>query len=190
MSDYSNGTAEYLEGAHFQKDNVLDYQNKSIDEILQQFEPLVKKQILSLQIYKNQEDFYQIGLIGLWEAYQRFDPEKGAFPSFAQITVRGKMLQHMKDQVRFEQRHTSVSDEILEYLEDTESERPLEREMILSYCDGLSDKQLMWVKHAIIDNKKLREIAEIEGVPANHIKSWRREALRKLLKNYQEIHRG
>lgn len=189
MSGYSNDTAEYLEGAHFQKDNNLVYQNKSIEDILLQFEPMIKKQLLLLQVFKGQEEFYQIGLIGLWEAYQRFDPEKGPFPAFAQKTVRGKMLQHMKEQAGFEQRYTTVSDEILEFIEDTDSERPLEREIILSYCDGLSERQLAWVKHAIIENKKLREIAEVEGVPANHIKSWRREALKKMLKNYHEIHR-
>lgn len=190
MSDYSSGTAEYLEGAHFQKDNVLIYQNKSIEEILLQFEPMVKKQILSLQVFKGQEEFYQIGLIGLWEAYQRFDPEKGPFPAFAQKTVRGRMLQHMKELARFEQRYTVVSDEVLEFIEDTGSGVLLEREIILSYCDGLSERQLAWVNHAIIENKKLREISKIEGVPANHIKSWRREALRKMLKNYLEIHRS
>lgn len=149
---------------------------------------MVKKQILSLQIYKNQEDFYQIGLIGLWEAHQRFDPEKGFFPAFAKTTVRGKMLEHMKKQIRFDQHHTAISDEILELTLDPDQEKPLEREMILSYCEGLSKKQLAWVKHAIIDNKKLREIAKIEGVETSSIKSWRREALKKMLKNYQEIH--
>lgn len=160
----------------------------SIEDVLLKFEPMVKKQILSLQVYKNQEEFFQIGLIGLWEAYQRFDPEKGPFPAFAQKTVRGKMQQHMKERSRFEQRNTTISDEMLEFIEDPKLDLPLERETILSYCEGLSEKQLTWVKYAIIENRKIREIAEIEGVDAERIKSWRREALKKMLKNYQEIH--
>lgn len=39
--------------------------------------------IRSLHIYKNEEEFYQIGLIGLWEAQQRFDEQKGRFFNFA-----------------------------------------------------------------------------------------------------------
>lgn len=97
MSEYSKDTAEYVEGVHLQKDKLLVYQIKTVEEVLVQFEPMVKKQMLSLQIYKNQDEFFQIGLIGLWEAYNRFDSEKGAFPAFAQMTVRGKMLTHFKE---------------------------------------------------------------------------------------------
>jgi len=166
----------------------LAYQNKTFEEILLQFEPMVKKQILLLQIYKNQDEFFQIGLIGLWEAYHRFDPEKGAFPAFAQTTVRGKMMRHLYSESLFDQYHTELSYEMLEYISDPFSVEPMQREMILSYCTGLSDKQLTWVMQGIFENKKPREIAEIEGVPVDRVKSWRKEALKKILKNYREIH--
>ncbi|MEC1771892.1 sigma-70 family RNA polymerase sigma factor [Schinkia azotoformans] len=166
----------------------MDYQNKSIEDILLQFEPMVKKQMLSLQIYKNQEEFFQIGLIGLWEAHQRFNPEKGVFPAFAQMTVRGKMLSHLRKETTFEAHHTGLSEEMFDVIAMPEHEDPLERENILSYCKGLSDKQLTWVMQGIFENKKPKEIAENEGVPVDRVKSWRREALKKILKNYQEIH--
>lgn len=166
------------------------YQNKSIEEVLMQFEPMVKKQMLSLQIYKSQEEFFQIGLIGLWEAYRRFDPEKGAFPAFAQSTVRGKMLVHLREENNFDQQHATFTEEMLESIPDYGVSDPLERELILSYCDGLTDKQLNWVIQGIIENKKPGEIAEKEGVPVDRVKSWRKEALKKILRNYRDIHNG
>lgn len=176
------------QGAHLRKDNFLDYQKKSYEEVLQLFEPMVKKQILSLQIYKNQEEFIQIGKIALWEAYHRFNPEKGAFPAFAQSTVRGKMLHHMGKEYRFDQNRTELTAEMVEVLPDPRIDCPLEKEIILSYCDGLTNNQLTWVIQGIIEGKKPKDIAKQEGVPVIRVKNWRREALKKLLKNYRKIH--
>lgn len=162
------------------------YKEKSLEEVLVQFEPMVKKQILSLQIYKNQEEFFQIGLIGLWEAYTRFDPEKGTFPSFAQLTVRGKMLTHLKKESQFDEHHAAFSDEMVEIISDPSRDEPLEKEIILSYCQGLTDKQLKWVMQGILANQKPSEIAKTEGVSVDRIKGWRKEALKKILKNYNE----
>lgn len=164
------------------------YENKSIEDVLLQFEPMVKKQMLSLQIYKNQEEFFQIGLIGLWEAHQRFNPEKGFFPAFAQMTVRGRMLDYLKKERAFDEHHTVFGEDMLESVPALDDEDPLEREVILSYCKGLSDKQMTWVMQGIFENKKPKEIAVELGVPVMRVKNWRREALKKMLRNYQEIH--
>ena len=149
---------------------------------------MIKKQILALKIYKNQEDFFQVGMIGLWEAYHRFDPQKGAFPAFAQTTVRGKMMTHLKKESQFEQRHVDFTDEWLGVIAEASHDDPLERELILSYCEGLTDKQLTWVIAGIIENKKPSDIAEEMGIPVDRVKGWRREALRKILGNYRVIH--
>ncbi|WP_017756520.1 sigma-70 family RNA polymerase sigma factor [Calidifontibacillus oryziterrae] len=172
------------ESAHFGKDHFLPYQNQSFEEVLQQFEPLVKKQISALRIYKNHDEFFQIGLIGLWEAYCRYNPEKGPFPPFAQATVRGKLLTHIKKENRHAEHQAELSDEMLEVVADPSPSQMLEREIVLSYCHGLTANQRKWVIYGIIENKKPKEIAELEGVPVSHVKVWRRDALQKLRRKY------
>lgn len=159
----------------------------SIEEVLLQFEPMVKKQMATLQIYKNQEDFFQIGLIGLWEAYNRYNPEKGAFPAFAQVTVRGKMLTHLRKEMHAAEDLTVLSDEMLEVIADPNEQYLLEREEVLSYCQGLTEKQLKWVMLGILENKKPQEIAEIEAVSVENVKGWRKSALKKIFKNYEQL---
>lgn len=149
---------------------------------------MVKKQMVALQIYKNQDDFFQIGLIGLWEAYNRYDPDKGTFPAFAQVTVRGKMLTQLRKEIHIAEHQVILNDDMLEVIPDPNSEELLERDVIFSYCQGLTEKQLKWVTQGILENKKPMEIAESEGVPVERIKGWRKEALRKIAKNYKEIH--
>jgi DNA-directed RNA polymerase len=47
----------------------------SFQEVVEKEEWLIKRIIKHLHIYKNQDEFYQEGLIGLWEVYVRFHPE-------------------------------------------------------------------------------------------------------------------
>ena len=57
------------------------------------YEGMIVNQIKKLGIYQDYEEYYQCGLIGLWYAYERFDPEKGSFPAYAVVTVRGYILE-------------------------------------------------------------------------------------------------
>lgn len=62
------------------------------EKIVSNYKPMIKKQLQSLNLYKDYEDYYQVALIALWEAYQKFDPERGIFSTFAIATVRGRLL--------------------------------------------------------------------------------------------------
>jgi RNA polymerase sigma factor (sigma-70 family) len=155
------------------------------EEVAKNFEPLIKSQIKGLRIYRDFDLYYQCGLIGLWEAYSRFQPEKGSFPAFAMQTIRGKMLSELKRESRYEEQHTAVEQSIIDTIADDEaSSSVLAEEIVASYCETLSPKQKLWVEQAIILQKKQREIAEEFGVSSETVKSWRKEALKKLRENH------
>ena len=50
------------------------------EQLAANYSKMIYSIIHSLGIYKNQDEFYQIGLISLWEASQQFDEQKGLFP--------------------------------------------------------------------------------------------------------------
>ena len=64
--------------------------------------------IHSLHIYKNHDEFYQIGLIALWEASNQFDETKGAFLSYAYATVKGRILTEIAKQKQDKRREIYI----------------------------------------------------------------------------------
>jgi RNA polymerase sigma factor (sigma-70 family) len=147
---------------------------------------IIKSAIKDLHIYKNLDEYYQEGLIGFWEAYERFDPTKGAsFRTFAYRTIRGKLLTYLKRAKRNEDHEAVLSDTVIEITADVQTEAPFESEIISRYCIGLTDAQKKWVYKSFIEDKGPMQIAGEEGVSLETVKSWRRYALQKMKRNIE-----
>ncbi|WP_374934005.1 sigma factor [Neobacillus driksii] len=65
---------------------------ESFDELVVQYQPMIHKIIQSLHIYKDEDEFCQTGLIGLWEAAQSFDERKGCFSNYAYTYMKGENI--------------------------------------------------------------------------------------------------
>ncbi|EMY5506633.1 RNA polymerase subunit sigma-70 [Bacillus wiedmannii] len=74
------------------------------------YEGMIVNQIKKLGIYQDHEEYYQCGLIGLWHAYERYDAEKGSFPAYAVITVRGYILERLKKESALQERNVYVGE--------------------------------------------------------------------------------
>jgi RNA polymerase sigma factor (sigma-70 family) len=160
-------------------------ENQCFEDIVSKYEPIIKHQIKKLRIYKEHEIFYQIGLIGLWEAMKEHDPAKGTFQTLAITKVRGKMLDQLKKEKLYEERYTQIDMQHYDHIPANNlSERGiLETETIASYCIGLSHEQYLWVQKAIVEQKKVGEIAAELNVPVERVKSWRKQAIKKIRRN-------
>ncbi|MFZ3590454.1 sigma-70 family RNA polymerase sigma factor [Bacillus sp. DJP31] len=158
--------------------------NQSFQEVFEKEEWLIKSAIKDLHIYKNMDEYYQEGLIGFWEAYERFDPTKGAaFRTFAYKTIRGKLLTYLKKARRNEDREATLSDAVIEVMVDEQVEVPFQGDLISTYCMGLTEQQKIWVHKAFVEGKGPMQIAAEEGVSLDTVKSWRRYALQKMRMN-------
>ena len=153
---------------------------ESFDELVVQYQPMIHKIIRSLNIYKNQNEFYQTGLIGLWEASLSFDERKGSFTNYAYIYVKGKMLSQLTQTNQHSEKLIHPAEEFWETIEHQESSLFLEKETIQSYCEGLTEKEAKWVIAASIDQLSIKEIAEREKVSVSAVKQWKSGAKRKL----------
>ncbi|MET3696995.1 DNA-directed RNA polymerase [Bacillus oleivorans] len=163
---------------------------EEFEQLKKQFEPMIHKIIQSLNIYKNQSEFYQTGLIALWEAQERFDPEKGHFVSFAYTYIRGRMLTEMKRSSRLEHRNVYPKEEFWEMIQDDDADPMLNaNEFILSLVEGchLTGQQKKWVMYTCVHMLSVSEIAEIEGVSVSAVKQWRKGAKEKLKDSLIEI---
>ena len=138
-----------------------------------------------MHIYRDHETFYQIGLIGLWEAHSRFDPAKAKFSTFAYITIRGRILEYLNMEKRFYDHHQGLQpDESLD-LADTNAALPFETQWFDFYCAGLTENQRKWVQKRIIEDKRVIDIAKEEGVSKDAVKSWGKSALKRIKSNIE-----
>ncbi|CAH2716791.1 RNA polymerase sigma factor FliA [Neobacillus rhizosphaerae] len=157
-----------------------DWQVENFEQLATQYEPMIHKIIHSLNIYHNQEEFYQTGLIGLWEASNRFNAEKGKFSNYAYSYIKGKILTELSTATKQKDKSIYPKEEYWDTIEDQGSHQPLEIELLLSYCQGLTEKETKWVLASCLQFLSIREIAEQEQVSISAVKQWRNGARKKL----------
>ncbi|MBO9129992.1 sigma-70 family RNA polymerase sigma factor [Bacillus sp. 165] len=149
------------------------------------YENMIKNQIKQLSIYRDYEDFYQCGLIGLWKAYEKFEEEKGCFSAYALHTVRGYLLGRLRSECRFERKHTFLDSEITEMIPD---ESVCEKkEDIEQYLKELNDLQKYVFLQRFYYGKSLTDIAKEQDMTYDKVRYLYREGLRKLKKRYIHV---
>ena len=162
---------------------------ESFEELAVQYEPMIRKMIWTLNIYKNYDEFFQTGLISLWEATLVYDETKGNFPSIAYKYIRGRMLQELTQTNKHDTEMVYPKEEFWETVEDDHGAGVCEQEILLSYCSGsnLTDNQTKWVLHTFLSDRSIVEIATLENVSSSTVKQWRKGAKAKLSKNSRKL---
>jgi RNA polymerase sigma factor (sigma-70 family) len=159
---------------------LKDFNVESFDQLAEQYTAMIHKIIHSLHIYKNVEEFYQIGLIGLWEARKSFDVTKGDFTSYAYLYIKGRLLSELTKASNHWEHTVFPKEEYWETVEEYHAEQPCEIQVLLSYCEGLTKNQVKWVVYTFIDDLSVREIAAKERVSVSAVKQWRNGAREKI----------
>ncbi|MBS4214973.1 sigma-70 family RNA polymerase sigma factor [Neobacillus rhizophilus] len=149
---------------------------ESFEQLAEQYQPMIHKIIHSLHLYTDLEEFYQLGLISLWEANQRFNPEKGNFTNYAYSYIRGKLLIELNKMAKSKDRSFCPEEEFWEMAPDGRHDPSLEKEILLSFLEILTPNQGKWLQYTLINGLSVREIAERESVTVSAVKQWREGA--------------
>ncbi|MDZ5471365.1 sigma-70 family RNA polymerase sigma factor [Bacillus sp. 31A1R] len=154
------------------------------DQLVRENQAMIYKLIQNLHIYKNEDEFYQIGLIALWEAKERYIEGKSKFSTYAYSFIKGRLLNELSRQKNLEDRNVYPTEEFWELIEDEREHNEVNK--IMSYCTGLNltRNQLKWVLYTAVGNLSQMEIAEVEGVSVSAVKAWRKGAVQKLSNKY------
>jgi RNA polymerase sigma factor (sigma-70 family) len=153
---------------------------EKFEDLHRQYDLMIHKIIHTLHIYKNKTEYYQTGLIALWEAHQKFNPEKGAFPAYAYSYVRGRILSQLTIENRNEEKSIFKETEFFDMIEDEQVNDGLAEEFLFSYCLDLTENQRKWVMYTCLHMLTVSEIAEVENVSLSAVKKWRKGAKDKL----------
>ncbi|MTT32182.1 sigma-70 family RNA polymerase sigma factor [Terrilactibacillus sp. BCM23-1] len=153
----------------------------SFDEMAKAFEPLIKKVIKQLYCENDFDEMFQIGLIGLYEATISFDPKRGAFPSYAAIKIRGRMLSEIRAKKRHYSRHV-YADKIKEQLFESHQDNYFPSDILQRLNSILTPREFLWVKLQYIEDQDTNAIAKKYHVSPHTVRSWKKSAIKKMKK--------
>jgi RNA polymerase sigma factor (sigma-70 family) len=153
------------------------------EQIASMYDPLIKSQIRLYHLTAHFDQYYQAGLLGLWKAYETFDPKKGEFSSYAFLHVRGRILQELRGEARKQQKeenHDPHESHAFRTLSFEDTIPLLEDETMNLYLMHLTENQQRWVTQKVFHMRSEAEIAEMFGVTVYAVKSWRKSAIKRL----------
>ncbi len=155
--------------------------------LVNQYNPLIHHLIRKLNIICDKDEFYQIGLIALWEASQTYNPEKGQFISYAYKSIQGKMLIQLCKATKIGGREVKKSPEYWDLLKVEEEVSFLEWYFPKDFLTSLTNNQYIWLAEYIQFGKTITDIAYEYNTTYATVKSWKRTTLKRL-KIYLEQH--
>lgn len=177
LINYYGVTREYKVSCTVRKANNL----MNFDEVLKQYEPMISASIRKLNIYRDHEHFRQAGRVALWQAWQRFDEEKGNFTAFAFRSIRGAMLDELKKESRFDKHNMPMEDSLAETVVDTACYMAPEwSDGIEEVLDLLTPRELELIQWLFVEGVPLAECAVRNGISVAGVKKRRERMLVKL----------
>lgn len=150
---------------------------ETIEEVLQQYSPMISALIRKLHIYRDFESYRQIGEVALWQAWLRFDETKGDFTPYAYRSIHGAMLDELNRENRFAARFTVMEDPGIEEPAANPSENELPE-----WLDAisLSVQEKLLLKDLFVNAKSIGELAAHQGISLSGMKKRKARALEKI----------
>lgn len=152
---------------------------ETYEDVLNQFEPMIHACIRKLHIYKNHDGFLQVGRIGLWKAWQRFDSSKGDFAPFAYRSIYGSLLDELK-KATTEENILPAEDQLLEILLNETAEFYVDSEELINALSQLNLAEQQLIQLLFVERISLDEVALHFGITKAGVKKKRERTLQKL----------
>ncbi|MGG2025510.1 sigma-70 family RNA polymerase sigma factor [Gottfriedia sp. S16(2024)] len=149
----------------------------TFEECLNQYSRMIKATMKKLHIYKNLDEYYQIGQIALWKAYQHYQSDKGSFSNYAFVTVRGYLLNELTKAIKYDERNVVVEQnhgDVI-YCDETFS-----LDHFISFLDGISPLQKQILIRRFYYDHEFPQIAYNLNMNESSVRSSYRYALKRL----------
>jgi RNA polymerase sigma factor (sigma-70 family) len=154
-------------------------EGKNYEQLVEEFTPMIHHMIKKLLIYKDKQEFFQIGLISIWETMSHFKEEKGKYSNYLYRHMQGRFLDELKRRTREAERNAYPSEEFWALMESPILYRE-EEDYIKDLCKELSERETNWVIATFVHQMTVEEIAQNERVSPSAVKWWRKGAKEKL----------
>lgn len=159
---------------HDQKEFTM----QEFEHVLAQYEPMISHSIRKLNIYRDHEQYRQVGRIALWRAWERFDTKKGDFTPFAYRSIRGAMLDELKREARHEERFMPAINEVI--IDSLGAEETREYTWLLEVLEQLDPHEKAYIQWTFVEKCSLAECAGRAGISVAGVKKRRERMMKKL----------
>lgn len=153
---------------------------ESFEKIVQTHEKRIHYFIHHLGIRDDEGDFYQEGLIALWNACTTYVAGRSDFSTYVNWKIKNALI----DQIRQRQRHAEKEEHYHRMTGRPETEyvprEMFDEELWKGIRGMLTENEWKWVTQFIIEDKAVAQIAVKENVSRDAVKNWGRHARRKL----------
>lgn len=151
------------------------------EEVLEQYEPMISASMRKLNIYREYENFKQVGRVALWQAWLRYDCTKGNFTPYAYRSIQGAMMDELRKEHRVETHSTQIEDEILErYAEETVPLDEAWSDRLELAFEQLSAKERTLINLLYVERRTQAESAKQADISVAGIKKRRERMIGKL----------
>lgn len=150
---------------------------QEIDERIGEFEYLILRVIAKYKLFKDRENYMQIGRLAIWKAATEFDESKGNFEMYAYMLIKFAIVREFQGELKVTQHETATEDEKLAYLSDTASEQfPNTMERPDWYYHLFPDHQRL-IELFYYEGYSIRDAAKLEGISYEVMKKRRSRML-------------
>lgn len=154
------------------------------ETVLTEHENMIHYLINKLGIRDPGKEFYQEGIIALWKATETYDETRGKFSSYAYFRIEKALLSLIRNHTRQTEKQTAyltaVQAEPVQLSARLESE--FDPYLYQTLKEVLTENQMKWFVSFVLEDIPLKVIAEREQVTVDAVKSWAKEARRKIRK--------
>eukprot|EP00130_Batrachochytrium_dendrobatidis_P008677 XP_006683552.1 hypothetical protein BATDEDRAFT_93309 [Batrachochytrium dendrobatidis JAM81] len=176
-------------------DTLMTKNTFTFEEIFEQNERRIHYHLHKLNIRDPHQEFYQEGIIAMWNAYENYQPDKGPLSTYFNFTIHHRLIDLIrKDSRRLEMEELAPKEEDAAFESEVyhKASAPVspginpaehitdDAELWQRVKGLLTEKQWKWVQYYIIEDMSLKEIAAQEGVSIEAVKSWAKEAKKRL----------
>lgn len=175
----------------------------TFEEIYNQNKNRIHYQLHKLGIQDPHNEFYTEGLYAMWMAHKKYEPNKGPMATYFNYQIRYRLIDKLRKQASDITNEEKATEEQKNTLDDGNRfglmKFPVVDKEGITVDDHtfwkrvracLSDNQWKWVSFYIIHGMSQKEIAEHENVSIEAVKSWAKEARRKLRAEEERLRDG
>src|SRR5699024_7697314 len=143
--------------------------------------------------YAVHEEFYAEGMIALWQAYESYDSARGELDTHLNAALNFQFIDLIRKHKRKSDARISVREQLITK-EETGNRMTRTNQLLVDQTgievddqvlweeikSLLSIRQWTWVYYYVIHEYSLKDIANRENVSVEAVKSWAKEARKKL----------
>ena len=152
---------------------------QNFETVFEEHEKLINQAMFHLKIYRNFDEFYQLGRIALWEATIKYDPTKSAFEPFAFMMIKFKMVKEISQLNHISQFESVLEETQFQFTLDEQSATVDEFNEI-EWLMFLPKQERELLKLAFFEDRTNGDIAKMLVCTPEAIKKRRQRLLKKV----------